>query len=128
MTTRRDLLGLTAGAVAAGAVPVVPQVAPVHPDAELIRVCAEHQRAYDLVNSCGFDDDSPGYIALYDAYIRHHDRLTALRATTREGAEAKMRSIMKEGRMCDGRLDVEGMTAAQWAMDTLQDLLAMGRA
>jgi hypothetical protein len=60
-----------------------------HPDAELIRVCADHAIRMDAFTAYEGDEEGDEYDALFDAYMEAYDRVGALRARTVEGAQAK---------------------------------------
>lgn len=91
---------------------VVGRVAPAaHPDAELFALCAAHddlERRY----RASFDPSSPAYVEdddardlvndpIHDAQKPLGERICAMRATTTEGARARVRSIL----LADAELD-----------------------
>jgi len=91
--TRRALFG--APLVAIAAAPAAP-----HPDADLIRMCAEHianHRAFNSVTSNGSDDMDDDDDPLWVAYETTHDAITTVRPQTIEGMVALARVAMAEG-------------------------------
>ena len=108
---RRALL-LTAGAAAALPAAVMPAAAETGPDAELIRLCAEHPALVKLANS-GIEPngDGPVYAALYRAV----DAIDASEPQTMAGVLAKARVA----RMDDDRT---------LALGIVYDLLRLGGA
>ncbi len=107
MSTRRDLLGFTAGAVAARTVlPIaaraetssfVHAMSPAHPDATLIAACMAHRAAWDAVETKLSEPcDSIDWTA--DAELAAEDKalsvVAGIRATTLIGVKAKARSIL----------------------------------
>ena len=91
MSTRRDFLGFTAGAVAARTVlPMaakaapIPVIAPGNPDAELIRVCNEHVTNLHASNASSIDTDED---PLWDAYERTRDAISGAKPRTLAGMQ-----------------------------------------
>lgn len=137
MATRRKPLEAAAAVPASGA--VVQPAPSVHPDAELIALCAAHddlERRY----RASFDPSSPTYVEdddardlvndpICDAQEPLAERICAMRATTLEGARARVRSILlwdadadpAKDPLCLGRSINHRMTAA-----VFRDLLAEG--
>ena len=124
--TRRSLLG---GAAALAAAPVALAVqVPDHPDADLVRLCADHaanMHAYNRDGGLGeIDDPDP----LWDAYARTRDAITDARPRTLVGLQAKARAAKAEAMSSrlDGTEMPEGTPAEGWAWDLVNDLLAIG--
>jgi hypothetical protein len=121
--TRRSLLGGAAVLVAAPMVASAALPTP-HPDADLIRICAEHVVNIEVYNRDGgmgaIDDPDP----LYDAYARTRDAIDQIKPVTLEGMVAKARAAKAEAAQPDGTEDFECSPAGDWAWDLLNDLLA----
>ncbi len=134
-STRRGLLGLTAGAVVAGIVPVgAAHAAEVqrpggrtfvseHPDAELIRLCAQHALNRDAYNNDDGDlpaDECPFWLA----YASTRDAISDAHPRTMEGFLAKARAAKVEAMTPNGEDPHDNGPAAQWAWDLMNDMLA----
>ena len=134
MSTRRDFLAFTAGAVAARTVLPIGARAETptpgsHPDADLIRICAEHAVNLETYNRDGGEGGIENPDPLWDAYAATRDAITAAQPQTLDGMLAKARAAKAEAGAArsDGTEDPEGGPAAQWAWNLVNDLLA-GRA
>ena len=134
MSTRRDFLGFTAGAVAARTVlPMaakaapMPVIAPGNPDAELIRLCAEHVANMRAYNRDGGLEDIDKPDPLWDAYERTRDAITEAKPCTLAGMQAKARAAKAEAltSRTDGTESPEGTPAEAWAWQLVNDLLAV---
>ena len=126
LPSRRRLLagsGLAAG-LAALALPAAaaPMFITGHPDAELIRLCAEHVANLEAYNRDGgtlpMDQPDP----LWDAYARTRDAIDGIKPRTRAGMMAKARAARAEAAHDDDAL--AAMPGERWAWDLLNDLLA----
>jgi hypothetical protein len=125
-TTRRRLCGGSAALLAiAGLLPMTAAAeAPnSHPDAELIRICAEHPINMQNYNDLGdMRDDND---ALWAAYERTRNAISAAEPQTMEGILAKARAAKAEA--VDGDGDGEeswgGSMGEPWAFDIVNDLL-----
>lgn len=95
------------------------------PDADLVRLCAEHIVNRDAFNasSCDADDDEP----LWVAYCRTKRAITASQPQTLDGLRAKALAAKTEATLPNGTEDPEGTPAATWAWSIVNDLVA-GRA
>lgn len=124
MSGRRDFLTTTA-ALAATTVLLPPSAkaeAP-HPDAELLRICAQHivnLRAFNASTVDAEEDDDP----LWTAYTRTRDAIGGAKPCTLDGMLAKARAAKAEARSPAGIDDPEGTPGEQWAWDLVNDLLA----
>lgn len=135
MATRRKFLGAAAVMAASGA--VAQAVPGAHPDAELIALCAAFM-GLERRHQASFDPSSPAYVEDDDERDRVNDpicdaqeplveRICAMRATTLEGARARVRSILlwdadadpAKDPLCFGHSMNHRMTAA-----VFRDLLA----
>ena len=95
-----------------------------HPDAELIRICAEHianRTAANADESNLEPEDNP----LWRAYCRTWDAIEAAKPQTMGGVLAKARAAAEEGSV----LDEDGLPsdpkAAAWAWHLVNDLLRL---
>jgi hypothetical protein len=118
--TRRALL---VGASAAVTLPaaIAPAAAATGPDAELIRLCAEH-----IVNRHAFNTDRSGLELeddpLWNAYQRTSAAIDAAKPQTMDGILAKARAIAAESDKLDDRGYPMDVTATEWAWDLVRDL------
>jgi hypothetical protein len=104
-----------------GPVPTpVPAEVLTHPDAELIRLCAEHPR---LIAAYDGDDDEDG--SAWAAYERSRNAIAAARPQTVFGMVAKARAAKAEARCLDGIERPNNCPAADWAWDLVNDLLRL---
>jgi hypothetical protein len=98
-----------------------------HPDAELLRACAEHMVNLRAVLASPGCTDAPGGHPAWEAYQRTHDAINAAEPATMAGVLAKARVAMSEG-VSDNLFEGEhahgfGFTAHAWAWEVLQDLV-----
>lgn len=115
--TRRSLFG--AAAVFA-AVPAALAQSSSHPDADLIRLCAEHIGNMAAFNASDSDsDDDPAWLA----YERTSAAIGSAKPRTIAGMQAKARAAKAEAKGPDGRDDPYGTHAEKWAWDLVRDLL-----
>lgn len=116
--SRRALLG-AAAVLPIAAVPVLAE-AP-NPDAEMIRLCAEHVANLHALNDPAAElaDDDPRWTA----YERTRDMIDAAAPQTLAGMVAKARAAKAEALNLDGTESPEGSPAESWAWDLLNDLL-----
>ncbi len=128
MSTRRNFLGLTAGAVAAAAAPATTQAAPMNPDAELIRLCEQHLAARNAINASSADLDDPEDAPLWAIYDETALLISNMRPVSLAGLQAKARILIAEATHPDGDLVPEDGIPAYWGWEIANDLLAMGRA
>ncbi len=120
MRTRRGFLACTASAVGARAVlPAMAGAETLHPDAELLKVCAAFdalERQY-LATDFGQPSRSPKGAAAEAERDRLHNaqrplvnRMCQLRAVTREGHAARARSYaLWDAEMMKPQHDIEGL-------------------
>lgn len=113
-TVDAELLALVAGASPGTA----------NPDAELIRLCAEHPALLDAYNRDG------GYVdcevdPLWHAYSRSRDAIGAAQPRTLAGMLAKARAAKAEAALPGGREQPECTPAERWAWDLVNDLLRL---
>lgn len=101
-------------------------MSPDHPDATLIRTCAEH-----VVNMATYNRDGGlGPMGepdpLWDAYERTRDAISEAKPFTLAGMQAKARAAKAEAMASrtDGEESPEGTPAADWAWHLVNDLLA----
>ena len=105
--TRRGLLG---GAAALATVPAALAAAQPDPDAELIRLCAEHIDNLAAFNASPLDsEDCPFWFA----YLRTRDAISAAQPMMIEGMQAKARAALADG---------HGGSGDNWAWDLVNDL------
>jgi len=100
------------------------EVAPDHPDADLIRLCAQHavnREVYDRAGGSLDPEDDP----LFTSYARTRDAISAAKPTTLEGMLAKARAAKAEAREPDGKEEPAHCPAADWAWDLVGDLLRL---
>jgi len=94
------------------------------PDAELIRLCAEHIANMAAYNADGGNlepEDDP----LWHAYERTREAISAARPQTVEGMLAKAQAAEAEARTPDGGENPENCPAADWAWDLMHDFLRL---
>jgi hypothetical protein len=96
-----------------------------HPDAELMRLCAQHIANWAACNDNQDDEGSPEYVRLYDAYYRTHDAIDEARPQTVDGLLAKARAAKIEAVRCDGTEDPDGTSGARWAWQIMHDLIRL---
>ena len=135
MSTRRGFMAFTAGAVVTGFVPPIGaaygdelrpparKYLPGHPDAELIRLCAQHVVNMDAYNHDAGDLDAED-CPLWLAYASTRDAISNARPQTMDGFLAKARAAKAEARTPGGEENPENCPAARWAWDLVNDLLA----
>ncbi len=136
MSTRRGFMAFTASAVAAGFAPPIgaanavavklPSIrkpASDHPDAVLIRLCAQHVVNMDAYNHDAGDLDAED-CPLWLAYASTRDAISTARPQTMDGFLAKARAAKAEARTPGGEENPENCPAARWAWDLVNDLLA----
>lgn len=103
-------------------------VASPHPDAELIRLCAEfcslHEVCHALPDDVDLDGDCPEWNRLeaVDGLIR------ARPATTLDGLVAKATAVYRWALQPDGTLDFSASFTGEWPELIVQDLLRMAGA
>ncbi|MFC0409502.1 hypothetical protein [Roseomonas elaeocarpi] len=114
---------LMAAAPALVAVPAAP-VATAHPDAELLRLCAEHQVAQAAYERDGGRLE-PEECPLAIAYLGSVRAIGGAEAHTLAGMLAKARAAKREALMPDGSEQPHSCVAADWAWDLLNDLLRL---
>ena len=95
----------------------------LHPDAELIAVCAEHVINHATYNLDGGRRELDGD-PLWAAYERTRDAITEAVPRTLDGMLAKARAAKAEATQPDGTENPENCPAARWAWDLVNDLLA----
>jgi hypothetical protein len=128
----RDALGLSgmpipaallnAGAEEALPAAITSAAASPHPDAELIRVCAEHLVNWDAYNA--YDGNlEPRDNPLWHAYERTFDAIESAEPQTIDGIIAKARAAKAEAQQPDGDEDPGFGEGAEWAWDLVNDLL-----
>ncbi|MEJ0047395.1 MAG: hypothetical protein WDN04_15750 [Rhodospirillales bacterium] len=97
------------------------------PDADLIRICREHdddRRAYDDSEGTGDDLD-----ALWDAYECSRDVISDAKPQTLAGIVAKAAAAKADAVDADGEESWGGSMGEIWAVDIVKDLLRIaGRA
>ena len=128
--TRRGLLAGTAAALGTKAAPPKAHsaelaVSPDHPDAELIRACAEHAVNIQAVNAGTSDDnlvidDDPFWLA----YQQTRNFISAAKPKALAGMLAKARAAKAEALCPDGSEKPENTPGQRWAWDLVGDLLA----
>lgn len=122
--SRRALLGGTAALLAGVTVaraPAASEAAVGSPDAELIRLCAEHIANFHAYSNDPSDleaDKNP----LWHAYERTRDAIADAKPKTIAGMLAKARAAKVEAFQPDGERRPEGQ-AAIWAWDLVNDLI-----
>jgi hypothetical protein len=144
MSTRRDLLGFTAGAVAARTVLPMAAMAkgaqlapPLSRDTALIAALAEfdaiERYVFSLypgeVNAIEDDDERDALIRpLSEAQWGMLDRVCGVQARTLEGILARARTIVLQDGELDPAVDAmaDGYTNERLVAALLRDLLAMG--
>jgi hypothetical protein len=121
--TRRALL---AGAGAAAALPALaaPAAASPGPDADLIRICAEHIANRDAFNASPIPAE-PDNDPLWQAYCRTYDAIEAAKPQTIDGVLAKARATAAEGEILDETGFPTDPTAQAWAWEVVNDLLRL---
>ncbi len=125
-TSRRRLLaGSGVGAILAGiGVPAAAAPATAHPDADLIRICAEHianWEAYNAGPDCGGDcEDDP----LWLAYERTRNAISNATPRTLDGLKAKAFVAKTEAIQPNGREYTDSGPQAVWAWDLVNDLVS----
>ncbi|TPG41933.1 hypothetical protein EAH89_28210 [Roseomonas nepalensis] len=131
--SRRTLLG---GLAALAATPAAALMAPPltyaeatpgrrsspHPDAELIRICAEHPARLQAVNH-GSEEGEDGPI--WQAYAQSRDAIHAAVPVTLAGVVAKARAAKAEALNADGTESPNDTPAGTWAWELLNDLLRL---
>ena len=121
--SRRNLLGgLAALAVTPVASRAAPPMPPSTPDAELIRLCAEHPAHIHAVNH-GPEDEEGGPI--WDAYEHSAETIHNAKPLTMAGLIAKAKAARAEALKQDGSESPENTLAANWAWDLVNDLLRL---
>jgi hypothetical protein len=118
--TRRAMIGTGAAILAAG-VPCAAVAASTigNPDAELIRLCAEHVANLEATNAPGSG------AAEWAAYERTRDAISEAKAHTLAGMVAKARAARREARSLDGTESPGGTMAETWSFHIVYDLLRM---
>jgi hypothetical protein len=138
MSTRRDLLAFTAGAVAARTVlPLAAKATETHPDAELIRICGAFDATWQQYCDCCFDAD-PGSPEedLAMAEQAHYlnimkdlaKQMYALRASTQDGLVARVRSqaLWEQYTVAEEESAAKGTIDDIFKVSIMRDVLAMG--
>jgi hypothetical protein len=95
---------------------------PTHPDADLIRTCAEHIANRDAFNAYEGNLE-PKDNLLWRAYCRTWDAIRDAKPQTIEGIIAKARAAKAEAQDPDGTEDPEYEAAADWSWHVVNDLL-----
>lgn len=121
---RRLLLG--GAAMTALARPAAADAA--DPDADLIRLCAEH-----VVNIRAYNDGPARLVGVLDledhplwlAYEHTRDAISAARPQSVAGMLAKIRAAKAEAQTPKGDENPAGTMAAEWAWDLVNDLLRL---
>ena len=121
----RLLIYLMRDSAALGGLVTVTPVPP-HPDADLIRICAEHVVTMNTFNASV--SDAHADLLLTD-YERTRNAITETKPRTLAGMQAKARAAKAEAlpSRADGNECPEGTPAETWAWQLVNDLLA-GRA
>ncbi len=124
---RRTLLQSLVAVSASSA--LLPTAAAAHPDAVLIRICAEHivnLHAYNAAPGGGLSDFESD--PLWIAYIATHDAIDAARPQTLDGVIAKARAAKAEGDASPAWADrcPESGPAVSFSWDVVGDLLRLG--
>jgi hypothetical protein len=121
---RRAVLTGTAAATLGAVAATGAAAAEQNPDAELIRVCAQHAINKAAVNA-GLDyDEGP----LWDAYDATRDFISDSAPQTLAGVLAKVRAAKDESMNSDGTERWEGSMGEAWAGDIINDLLRVAGA
>lgn len=98
---------------------------PEHPDAELLRLCAEHQANRTALHSAPpAADNDPRWLA----YWRIHDAVTAAKPATMAGVMAKARIAKAEAQAQNSSENHEHGPAGAWAIGVVNDLLCLADA
>jgi hypothetical protein len=124
--SRRTLLAGVAGLPTAAALSAI---AAAHPDAELLRACAEHAANLRAVLASPGCTDAPGGNAAWEAYQRTQEAIDTAEPVTMAGVLAKARVAMSEA-VSDNLFEGEhangfGFTAHAWAWGLVQDLVRL---
>ena len=129
--SRRALLGAAALAPVAAvpaladalpmaAVPAATVVTqPTNPDADLIRICAEHRKNLLAFNADGLDDDESPFWA---PYVRAIDAIDEAKPRTLAGLRAKALAARLEAGAAAHWQETKG---GDWAWDLVQDLVRL---
>ncbi|MDJ0391358.1 hypothetical protein QMO56_24940 [Roseomonas sp. E05] len=94
------------------------------PDAELIRLCAEHIANIEAYN-VDVGDLDPEDDPLWHAYERTREAISEAQPRTIEGMLAKAQAAKAEARRPDGSEKPTDGPAAEWAWDLMHDLIRM---
>lgn len=109
---------------AALAVLPIPAIAAPHPDATLIRICAQHTMNR-ITRDKGEHPDTIEYNEVDNAYAETLQAVCDAVPMTIDGIVAKARAAKDEAQLLRGGEDPEGCIAAQWAWDIVNDLLRL---
>lgn len=126
ITRRRAMLAGTAALIASApfAAPALAASGDSGPDADLIRLCAEHIANWHAYNTSDSDleaEDDP----LWHAYWRTHIAIDDARPQSIDGILAKARAAKTEAHRPDGTEERDGGQGAVWAWDLVNDLLRL---
>jgi hypothetical protein len=94
------------------------------PDADLIRLCAEHIANFQASNAPASDLASKDD-ARWDAYDRTRDAISNAKPHTVVGVVAKAHAAKVEARQPDGTEEPNAGHGAEWAWDVVNDLLRL---
>jgi hypothetical protein len=119
MTSRRSMV-----AGAALAVLPIPAIAAQQPDADLIRICAQHT-VNRITLDKGEHHDTIEYNAVDYAYAATLQAVCDAKPLTVAGIVAKARAAKDEAQLLRGGEGPEGSIAAQWAWDIVNDLIRL---
>ena len=128
MNRRNLLTAAAASAITPGVVKAGGGEQPAHPDAELIRLCAQHVVNMRAYNQAGGLEDIDEPDPLWDAYERTRDAITEAKPCTLAGMQAKAQAAKAEAltSRTDGTESPEGTPAEAWAWQLVNDLLTGG--
>ena len=119
--TRRAVLGATTAAILAAApAAAFGSIAAQNPDAELIRVCAQHVINMDALNSVeGWNEGGP----VWTDYDEIRDFITDAQPQTLAGVLAMARAARREATDLDGEERWSGSMGEAWAPEIINHML-----
>ena len=118
--TRRATLAGTAAATPATVAATGANALEQNPDAELIRVCAQHAINMDTLNSIdGWEENDPIWLA----YDETRDFITKAEPKTFAGVLAMARAARHEATGLDGKENWPGGMGQEWAPEIINHLL-----